>query len=54
MFHEKILDKLFQLLLNLQSKQDLQQTVFEAILGIFDLFYAVPAASKQGISATEA
>ena len=37
LFHEKILDKLFQLLLNMPLKADLQQRVFEAILGIFDL-----------------
>ena len=38
LFHEKILDKLFQILLNMPLKVDLQQRVFEAILGIFDLF----------------
>jgi hypothetical protein len=38
LFHEKILDKLFQLLLNMPLKAELQQRVFEAILGIFDLF----------------
>jgi len=37
LFHEKILDKLFQLLLNMPLKADLQQRVFEAILAIFDL-----------------
>jgi hypothetical protein len=38
LFHEKILDKLFHLLLNVPLNEDLQQRVFEAILRVFELF----------------
>jgi hypothetical protein len=37
-FHKKILDKLFQLFLDIPLNEDLQQRVFEAILGVFELF----------------